>query len=676
MGRQIRDNIPDWAGGVVTSGLSSRQPPVTSPRGYNSILTSIGLAGATPSKRPGMAVVNAANASIFAGSIIGQYEYRTVAAGVFTRYHVYLGSDGRVGVLASDPGGAGTVTSITLSGMAGGAPPDFATAKNLCFVANGTNRAKLRGTVLESFGLSRPLTAPTAVSGAAGVMDGEYDIRYTFVNGNTNHESSASDSGSVTVSLQQISLSTIVASADSQTTKRRVYIRHRASQTEYRLAATINDNTSTTLTLNVDASSLIILGPDTAENDVPPVGTRFMTWWNSRMITADDGNIYWSKKNFPESFDPENTEPVGAEDGQKITGIAVYSDVLLIFKNRSVWVLSGLSPDSWRLRLLFNDYGCAAHRSIVTAGGSIYWWSEKGPVKWDGQGQPTAIGTLLLGDISVNPLYLSLVQGTEDVNNQLVMWTYPEATQTRCTRLLPFSYKLSAFVSDKWDPMDIASLVNVEDQNGKRWVYLGNYNGQMFRFNDGTNDGVASGTVTGTFVASGTTAATITGTGFLTTGAALQQRMVSVEDSNGQLVSRSRISSNSATVLTLAATITGLTDGATYTYYIGGPNFEWDTIEVDVQAFMRKRMRFAFASVDNTGATIGMDVFTSTHPTTPQISHSFTATDGTKDTVTVRKPVSEVGLTWLMRIRNRAANTTLNLYEVGMESELLTSKLG
>src|SRR6476620_9968466 len=157
MARRKPETISDWAGGVITSGLSSRQTNTTSPRGWNSLLSTIGVQGAVPAKRNGWNTVNASNATFAsAEAIIGQYEYRTVSAGVFTRYHVYTADAGQIGVIASDPGAGGGNTAIAAGIFTGGTLPDFATAKNLCFVLNAAAMRKLRGLTLENVGIVRP----------------------------------------------------------------------------------------------------------------------------------------------------------------------------------------------------------------------------------------------------------------------------------------------------------------------------------------------------------------------------------------------------------------------------------------------------------------------------------------------------------------------------------------
>ena len=55
---------------------------------------------------------------------------------------------------------------------------------------------------------------------------------------------------------------------------------------------------------------------------------------------------------------------VGSGDGEVITGLYVWHGDLYIFKERSVWRLSGNMPENWTLRRLTTEYGCAYDSTI------------------------------------------------------------------------------------------------------------------------------------------------------------------------------------------------------------------------------------------------------------------------------------------------------------------------
>jgi hypothetical protein len=681
MAQMILDSFREFTGGVVTAGLAARQSRSTSPRGWNSVLTNIGQDSATPAKRPGCKTVNTTRIS--ADAVYAQIEHLTYASGVATRYHIAILASGEIGYISSDPStGDGSWTQIAASTFStnDGKDVDYATAKNLLFLVDGAVAKKLRGTTLENFGIERPSSAPTLAAGAAGAMSGTFEVRVTYYNGNTGHESSASDtSNSVTLSSQQLDLSSVPVSADAQVTKRKIYIRNTQSQTSFRYAGEIADNSSTTATLNVNTATLVILAPTTTQNDPPPSGITACAWWQSYMVVADDDNIYWSQRDKPESFFADDYEPVGALDGQKITALVPFGDALLIFKTRSVYIVTGRSPASWQLRPLFTDIGNLSKRSMVNAGGAIYWWSHRGPVRWEGTDYPTPIAELLLtpSDFEFDTETSHLIYGAADETNQLVLWTFPVDEGTENTKILPFNYKLNAFVANKWDPMNVASLVAMQDNGGKRWVYFGNYNGQLFRFDDADADGVPSGTVTGTFTAAGTSTSSITGSGFYNTGTGLAKRIVTIEDANRQYIGRAEISSNTATDLTLGTSITGLTIGSVYTFHVGGPNFEWATPPEDSkQSFIQKRYKTIHIKTANGGGVIGVSFYTDNDADTAKRTLSFTDDDGEKSIISNRLVASAVALEWQVIVHNRAANVPVTLYDVAMLSELLTEKIG
>ena len=682
MAQMIMDSFREFTGGVVTAGLAARQSRSTSPKGWNSILVNVGRQSATPAKRPGCKTVN--TDAIDTEAVMAQIEYLRYASGVPTRLHIVILASGEIGSIASDSSsgdGAWTQISSDAFATAEGADVAHTVAKNLLFIVDGSAKKKLRGTALENFGIVRPDSAPSAASGAAGGMTGTFEVRYTFENGNTNHESSASDTSSeVSLTSQKLSLSDVDVSSDSQVTKRNIYIRETGSQVSFRLAGSIDDNTTTTAVIDIDHTTLTVLGPNTTQNDPPPAGITATAWWKSYMIVADDQNIYWSQRDKPEAFFVDDFEPVGGLDGQKITALVPYGEALLIFKDRSVHALTGRTPASWQLKPLFTDIGCVSRRSIVNAGGVLGWWSHKGPMIWDGTGYPLPIGELLLGsDLTWNKARVTQIQGADDEVNQLMLWTYPSETATENDLIIPFGYNklFSAWHSNKWDPMNVASLGTMQDSTGRRWVYFGNYNGQLFRFDDALADGVPSGTVTGTFTASGTSVSSISGTGFYATDSGLTGRMVTVEDENGVLMGRMAISSNTSTALTLEDDITGLTDGETYTYYIGGPNFEWATPPEDSdQSFIQKRYKTLHIKTANEGGTVGVDFFTDNNGDTAKRSLSFLDDHAEKSNIPKRLVASGVGLEWQAIVRQRAANQPVTLYDIAMTSQVLTEKIG
>lgn len=678
----FQDILDNYRAGVITAGDPGRLPREASPRGLNAYLADVGPTGASPATRRGLTTVN--TTQIAASPLHHQFQYWYLSGGAYTRYHLAFCLDGKLGHLASDPGGAGTYTSISATAFTAAKPrPSTVQAANMVFMVNGTDAKKLRaGTTLETFGITRPSTGASVAAGAAGTPSGTYEVRYTFYNGNTGHESSASDtSAEVTLSSQILAVTSVDTSGDSQVTARRIYVRNTATMNQFYFAGEIANNTGTTFNWNAADTTLVETGPDTAENDPPPSGTTHLAWHRGRMFATDGTHLYYSKEGMPEAFDLDNFERVATSDGQTITALYPYEDVLLLFKSRSLYALFGVDPESWQVRLVSPDIGCTSHTSIKAADTTLFWWSEQGPVRWTGFGsKPDLIGQALL-EREITPSTLAYGEFNEVVTaidpvQQHVLFAVADLGKTRNTRVFPWSYRLNCWVSSQWDPLGgVASLATVVDDTGRPWVYYGSYAGQAFRAWDTDTDGVPSGTTSGTITASGTSTSSIAGTGFYTTGSGLVERMVSLVAADGTLMGRRYITANTATALTLDSAITGLTDGATYTFYVGGPNFEWDTKWEDSGTpFTQKRYEFAYVALDaSSGDSATLHLFTNARTSSPRAhTISLTPVVSGADTITLRKPFQRVGNAWKARVLQRAPDTPLTLQAVGVKGHTLS----
>lgn len=703
MGQVLQDILRNFSGGVVTSKPADELDITESPQGRNSALYLVAGQKALVQKRKGASVYNATPIS-GSPTILGQVAYRKFAAnGTYTLFHLCVSNNGRLDVMSSAGTAAAADGSNPTPFTSGTLLPDFAVANNLAFIVNSNgDRKKFNGALVQNFGITRPTVGTMAIAaGAAGLHNGTYEARVTFKNSATGHESSISDSTSATVTVanKQLAWTNIPVSPDSQVDQRLLYLRNTATQTNFYQAATISDNTSTTTTTNISDASLITLGPDVAENDPPPANVKFLATHLSRVFASDGVSLFYSKVGFPEAFDPDNTEAVNANDSDQITGIISTHEVLVIFKRNQMYGLFGTDPASWTIRQIASDVGCISHRSIRTAEGVTYWWSLKGPMAWNGSGLPQPIGTPKIHPTittdALNYSFLTNICTEIDQTNQRVMFAVPSlASSGRNDMILPFNYRLGVWEADKWDPFDICSLAAVEDSNKVPWVMVGSYSGQVFKWWNATNDAVPINcTTTGVVTSFTTTTVTVTGATFTTTGGKLTDRYVYLVDPAATSIQRLRIVSNTATVLTLdsAMPIAGTVTG--YTFYIGGPNFSWDTPWMDGQMpFHKKRYEFLYAQAFSTSGnvTVAVDLFLDYDQFNAARTFSFmTASTGAVWDVstwdgsdhwgyaTIVQKRFRCGKTaryWRARFRNGVPDQDVTIAKIGMRAELLTDK--
>lgn len=703
MGRRLHEILQTWNGGVVTTVKPDLLTPVTSPKGWNSALTWIAADQAVVSKRQGLSTMNA---TPITGSpaVIGQYLYKRRSGETLTSHHILVTDNGRMESLSG-----GTLTNLSTSlDSTSPNPPDFETANNLLFVVNGTDKVKYNGTAVQDFGIAAP-SAPTVASGGVGGMTGTYEVALTYYNSATGQESSRSPVSSITLASEDLRV-TIPNAADTQVDFVRIHIRKTTlSAFLFRVVAGTGINSTyqawadnygnVDLDLSDDdLNDLIILSPDEDENDPPPTGVKFLCWHLSRMFAADSSTVYYSKVGLPESFDPEFTELVNPDDGQVITGLHSAGGILLVFKSRGIYGIFGDDPNSWYVRQLDADTGCTSHRSILTIEGATYWWSIRGPMRLQDSTDgvinvPEAIGQILL-EPTIDPTNLAVGQFSKVVAaaslpEQRVIFGVAENGQTRNTLILPFSYRAQRWEASKWDPMDPASLGMIEDSNGQPIMVLGGYAGQVFQMETGTNDGVPSGTDEGTFVAGSSSISTITSSGFVTTGGGLVERKVTIIDSDGAPVARRRITANTATVLTLDSAVT-VTSGATYTFYVGGPDFRWETRWSHIEwPFHKKRFEYLFIQADSVASTnLDVDLAFDLDPSYGQSKRvALTGRSalwnydmwthssyGTEELRHHRVRVGRTGMFWKAQFRQPEPDKPVTLRRVGIQAELQTTK--
>lgn len=702
MGVVLTPLYSNFQDGVITAPEPDVLPKTASPRGRNSVLVSLGAGNAVPAKRKGVLTMNATPLTS-TPAILGQMDYRRQTGGALTPYHLLYSDGGRLDKLNSDgttsPADAGTPTPFT----AGTKYPDFSVAANLCFICNGTENKKFDGTTVTPWGIVEPSAAPTTAIGAAGVPNGTYEARYTYYNTNTFHESSVSPTGTARVLVnQKLNISWVVPT-DTQVTHVRLYVRNTATQANFYLAGTIAIGTGNPYALDWGAdTNLIIVGPNTVENDPPPVLT-VAEWHQSRMFGVGPNApslLFYSKIGLPEAFSTFNFEPVNTDDGQMVTALHSVNQLLVIFKRGSMWVLIGDDPASWSLRLLDHNIGCTSPRSVVTVEGKTYWWSAQGPAVWDGtEGGVKLIGIPLIaptisGD-ALNNAAIDQVVAALDPNLQQLYYAVPEAGSTRNSLILPWNYRLNRWASDGWGVMDAASLATVYDSTTHPYVYLGGHKGQVFKFDNFTQrDGVLSGTASGT--ATSATASTLVdaAAAFLTTGGGLVERYVVAVNVDGITQQRRRITANTATALTISPDWT-TTPNSTYTYIVGAIDFQWDLVEEDFALpFSKKRLEFFYllAKSTDTGVQVKVDLFRN-RQTEPVKTLTVTlggmgiavydtaiydvdVYGGSSQTTSARKRVGKTCQTIRARLRNIQDNKTVTLLKMGWRAESQTDKLG
>lgn len=146
----------------------------------------------------------------------------------------------------------------------------------------------------------------------------------------------------------------------------------------------------------LDAENIPRSGSSISDNSVLPSGTiTALTTFKRRLVVAVDSQLCISEINKPESMAVSNY--ITIPSGGRITSLSVISftsaqaqsleEILVIHKEREVWVLTGDSLEDWVLKFI-DSTGCASQASVVVANGFLTWLDYRGIYLWDGGSKP------------------------------------------------------------------------------------------------------------------------------------------------------------------------------------------------------------------------------------------------------------------------------------------------
>lgn len=365
MARRPQDTTyPDWRGGMNTK----LAPYLLKPRELTLARNLWYDARGQLEKRPGYVKTCGAELSPPAAKVDGMHVYEYESSNSVAVSLMFW----RNGALYRDTDCGVTVPSIC-SGFTAGVRMRMVNALNNLYFTNGTQNGLVNNTTaFTALGLTVPASAPTLAVGAAGLLTGTYyyKVTYEYGTGGRGESNPSVASASVAPTADQVDLSAI-PTGGTGVTKRHLY-RTRANDTVYYFVTTISDNTTTTYSDNTSDSAL---GDELLDDNSSPPNARYMAFNKGIMFYAGNPaarkRLYWSKIGYPEQVPTDNYLDVPVE-GDEITGLAILNDGLVVFTNKSFYVLYGASNSSFRFKVSDAGTGCTAPDSIAVYGNAAY----------------------------------------------------------------------------------------------------------------------------------------------------------------------------------------------------------------------------------------------------------------------------------------------------------------
>jgi hypothetical protein len=459
------------------------------------------LTQGTVRKRPGWVSKMA-----FSEPILGAYDYMKVEplGGVTIYQMVKAGTS-----LYATQNWDATVTAID-AGLSGTEYLSCATANNRFYYCDGLVFRVTDGVSRYNAQITRPAPADVAtlaLTGATGNLAGVYDYKYTFYSPTWGQESPASDA-SLTVTAgaadeKQVVVTMATAAPDARVTIKRVYRRKVSAQEsvwKYVGEVAVGTATFTDNVRDLDASTLLI-APLSYSDSLPAF--RYLAYQGESMFLGGSDlyptRLYYTTPGQPWSVTGYLDVGSGT-DTDPITGVVAFRGFIVVFKERSIWNLSGNDEASFYFQKQSAGRGCKSHHSIVEEGGLLHFLGEDGFYVYDGSTCEKVSGKTLQDpiqpDISArNYARDRYCQGVFDPDRQAMMWSYSSAGAVAndvVYVLYPEHSKRMQFPC--WVPWTVADLTWLgcltDLSTRQRSVYPCFYDGIVGEFSGSSDNGV------------------------------------------------------------------------------------------------------------------------------------------------------------------------------------------
>jgi hypothetical protein len=324
-----------------------------------------------------------------------------------------------------------------------------------------------------NMGVGYPVTACGGGSGEAGVLNGTYYYRYTWVTNDGLESVPSPITPPLPLENQKAVLTDMAVWGSSYVIKKNIY-RIGGANAVWRFVASIDDN----LTTYTDNTPDEDLGAELESQDnYPPTLVKNAIFHETiqRLFLCDDDYVYYSKRNYysgivePEYYPPNNWLKIGFQDGQKIVNFAIFRNTLYVFKDNSIYTVDGDEP--FRVRKISGEIGCDSENSIAVGDNILIWLFKNRVMVFDGNRLDDI--SLPISKIldSILPEYYKNVQGIYyDKKYYLAIPT--SATESY---VLVFDFKTNCWYKKEYS-VSIFTLFNKQTEYD---LWCGDYQGHI-----------------------------------------------------------------------------------------------------------------------------------------------------------------------------------------------------
>ena len=162
----------------------------------------------------------------------------------------------------------------------------------------------------------------------------------------------------------------------------------------------------------------------------------------------NSSTLYFSDAGNPNSFPVNNFIQINTNDGQNITGIEVINDSVIIFKDDSIWILTGdplgagniTTIGNLQLRKANTNVGCTAFRTIQKIDSVLFFMHYTGIYIFQNNAA-VCISDVLTNTFQngMNQGFVNLCWSVYDGLNNIYVMGFPSSTSTKCDKAIVYN---------------------------------------------------------------------------------------------------------------------------------------------------------------------------------------------------------------------------------------------
>jgi len=254
-------------------------------------------------------------------------------------------------------------------------------------------------------------------------------------------------------------------------------------------------STSGTLTKSGGTGDATITFSSVAAN-INIVKSKFVRQFNNYLFlanvtegsTVNRSRLYWSNIKDDLTWLATSFIDISKDDGQQITGFRVLGDRIVVFKERSIYILlfTGDSTLPFVYQKTASPVGCIASFSIQEVENGLVFLSSDGLWYFDGNSSNKISMDIQQTFDGLNKTRLSQSRSMTQKTKDKYFISVPSTGQTNNDLVLIWDWSLNSF--SVYNGMAISSMVTVYENAQEERIYFGDYSGFVYRMDVGADD--------------------------------------------------------------------------------------------------------------------------------------------------------------------------------------------